>query len=68
VHVSQWAVDESGTAIDSHELPGSALAAEVAGLVQKFGVEFVTIEYYKDRLKLVEALGSFRKILGIGNL
>jgi len=68
LHVSQWAVDDHGMAFDSHDLPGQALNHEACSLVNQYGVEFITIEYYKDSGKLVSLLENYRVMLGLGGV
>ncbi len=67
VHVSKSSVNDAGLAFDSHELPDPGLNAEIFALVKSRGIEYVTIEYYKDWKKLVETLKTYRLGLGIGD-
>lgn len=68
LHVSQWAVDDQGMAFDSHDLPDQELNHEAFSLVKRYGVEFITIEYYKDSEKLVALLESYRSMLRRGGV
>jgi len=65
LHVSQWAVDDHGMAFDSHDLPGQILNREAFSLVNQYGVEFITIEYYKDSGKLLALLENYRVMRGL---
>jgi len=62
LHVSKHEVDNKGMAYDAHGLPDDDFFAETSDMIKRFSPEYLTIEYYKDKEGLIEALDKCRKL------
>ena len=62
VHVSKYAVADTGLAYDAHELPDESLFQEVKSVVNRHDPRYITIEYYNDKDALIGALKKFDRL------
>lgn len=66
MHIVKHSVDTaSGIAYDTHMLPDDTVFSEVADLISRYsGIEYLTLEYYKEREGIIRSLEQLRKITG----
>lgn len=65
LHICRPEVPSTGIARDSHEAPDHLMMREVVALVKKYPqIRYLTIEYYKDKDRLVQSLRELQKTLG----
>ena len=63
IHLCQSDIDKNGIAYDAHHLPGKEDWQEIKSLVLAYpGVEYLTIEFYKDKNKLINSLKKAKEI------
>ena len=62
IHVSREGINEQGLAYDAHEFSDGEVLKEAKEIIHKFSPEYVTIEYYKDKDKLIQMLGQYKQI------
>jgi len=63
VHVCRYGIDNNGLAYDAHDLPGQEEIEDVLNLANNYNVLYITIEFYKDKVKLINCLKEIKKIL-----
>jgi uncharacterized protein (UPF0276 family) len=63
LHVSRPGLRENGSAYDAHNLPGPEEVAEVKTLIKNLAIKYLTVEFYKDKSKLIAGLKEFKKII-----
>jgi len=63
IHVCHYGIDKNGLAYDAHELPGEEEIEEILNLVSSYNVMYITIEFYKDKIGLINCLKEIKKIL-----
>jgi uncharacterized protein (UPF0276 family) len=61
LHVCRMATDEEGMAYDAHDPPDEVVMSKVDDLICRYPIEYLTLEYYKDKDKLIEMLRSLKK-------
>lgn len=59
VHISKHGINNKGLAYDAHELPDDDIFEEVKAIMAKFTPEYLTVEYYKDKDKLIGVLEHY---------
>jgi uncharacterized protein (UPF0276 family) len=63
IHLCRFSVDENGLAYDAHTPPGEEEWQEVRSLIPAYpGVEYLTIEFYRDKNKLIKSLKKAKEI------
>lgn len=62
IHISKEGLNEKGWAFDKHELPDECIFNEVKDLMKQYSPEYVTVEYYQDEEKLIEAIARCREL------
>lgn len=62
LHISKHAINEQGLAYDAHRLPDQSVVREVKEIIDKFSPEYLTIEYYENKDKLLRILDEFRQL------
>lgn len=62
IHISKHGIDNEGLAYDAHEFPGDDIFEEVKTITSRFTPEYLTIEYYKDKEKLIRALKQYGRL------
>ncbi len=55
--------DDSGLAFDAHEYPSEQILEVVKDLLKYPSLEYFTVEYYKDKDKLIDSLKQVRSII-----
>jgi len=60
IHISKPSLNNENEMIDSHELPDSQDILEAEEIINKYDVEYNTIEYYKNTIKLVNILKQIK--------
>lgn len=63
LHICRHGLKENGVAYDAHRLPGAEEIKEVKNLIAKFKIKYLTVEFYKDKNKLIRCLDELRKII-----
>lgn len=64
IHISRFATDGNNLAFDAHNLPEEKDWQEVRDIVSSNrGIEYLTVEYYKDTVNLAKALRKAREII-----
>lgn len=63
VHISKPGFTPENEIVDAHELPGQEEIQEVILLLEKYKIEYLTIEYYKDTANLLQLLSSVKQIM-----
>ena len=56
LHVCKNEINNLGLAVDVHNVPDDDIYEEVAELIKKYPIEYITIEYYRDKDSLVSEL------------
>ncbi len=64
IHISKEGFNDKGWAFDTHELPDEVTFEQTKKLTSKFSPEYLTIEYYKSKDKLIEVLKEYQKLCG----
>lgn len=66
MHIVKHSVDSvSGIAYDTHMLPDDEVFRDVADFISRYsGIEYLTLEYYKERDGIIRSLERLRKITG----
>ena len=59
---SYYFKNDTYSAIDSHNIPSFETTELAISLIQKWGIEFLTIEYYRDADKLISYLKFINKL------
>jgi hypothetical protein len=62
LHICQPAFRTDGMAFDAHEYPSTEMQSEVEALSAKWPVQYLTVEYYKDPVRLIESLDAMSQI------
>lgn len=62
LHICEPGINREGLAYDAHDLPEEKMVEHVCELVKKYPVTYLTIEYYKDKDKLIKSLKQFQQI------
>jgi dTDP-4-amino-4,6-dideoxygalactose transaminase/uncharacterized protein (UPF0276 family) len=62
IHLSKEGVNKKGWAFDEHELPDEEIFDKAKGLIEKYVPEYITVEYYKDKHKLIKAIAKCREL------
>ncbi|NQT07142.1 MAG: DUF692 family protein [Candidatus Omnitrophica bacterium] len=60
IHISKHEIDGKDLAYDAHELPDGSILQEAKSIIQEFTPKYVTVEYYKDKEKLIEILEKLK--------
>ena len=62
IHISKYSVNDKNWACDTHEAPDELIFKEVKNLIGQFIPEYITLEYYKDKDKLVGLLNKYNDL------
>ena len=62
LHVSRHRINEKGLAYDAHEEVEDADLEEARDIMRKFSPEYLTVEYYRDKDKLIQTLKQCKKL------
>ena len=62
LHVCKNEINNLGLAVDVHNVPDDDIYEEVAELIKKYPIEYITIEYYRDKDSLVSELKRYREL------
>jgi uncharacterized protein (UPF0276 family) len=62
LHICRMAINEKGMAYDAHEFPEENIIERVKDLIDKYSIKYLTIEYYKEKSKLIEILKRFKNL------
>ena len=64
LHICQPSIPAEGIATDAHDAPNNQMFDEVISLTKKYkNIKYLTIEYYKDKNKLIESITTLKKLL-----
>ncbi len=64
IHISKEDFNSKGEVFDAHELPSDEETEEIIKFVKKYNtLKYITVEYYKDPLKLLNYLTRLKKII-----
>ena len=64
IHISKEGFNSTGEVFDAHELPSYTETKEILEFVKKYyTLKYITVEYYKDPLKLVDYLTKLKNII-----
>jgi len=64
LHVCQPAINRRNLAYDAHDEPDDEMFKNVLSLVREFSsIDYLTIEYYKDKDILIKSLNKLRKLI-----
>jgi len=64
LHICGPEIPQNGIAADSHDPPDQSMELEVIRLIKKFPhIQYLTIEFYRDKNILVESINSMRDAL-----
>jgi len=65
LHICSPEIPSNGIARDAHEAPDAPMMRQVISLIKKYPhVRYLTVEFYKDKDRLVQSLLELRKALG----
>ena len=67
LHICQPGFRQDGTAFDAHEVPDDSMYQHVLELVKKYPVKYLTVEYYKNKDKLIDTLNRFQTLKNHSN-
>ena len=67
LHICQPSFRQDGTAFDAHEVPEDSMYHHVLELVKKYPVKYLTVEYYKNKDKLIDSLSRFQTLKNHSN-
>lgn len=65
IHISGYKIDDQGIAYDAHELPDETILGKAQALIDHYPVRYLTIEYYKDKAKLLQLLAKCRSLRSV---
>jgi len=63
LHICRYGLRADGLAYDAHELPEAEEMKEAKNLINRFNIEYLTVEFYKDKNKLIGCLKELKKII-----
>ena len=63
LHICRYGINENGMAYDAHFAPDELEYTEIEQLINKYGIEYLTVEYYKDKEGLLASLNTLKKII-----
>ncbi len=64
IHISKEGFNSTGEVFDAHELPSLVETKEIFKFIKKYtNLKYITVEYYKDPLKLVEYLTNIKNLI-----
>ncbi len=62
IHISKEAINDKDLSYDAHDLPDMQIFQEIEALARKFSPKYITIEYYKDNVRLIHLLEQYKEL------
>lgn len=63
LHICKSGINQVGQAFDAHNAPNLEDYEEIKGLLREYDIQYLTVEYYRDKETLIETLKKLKSIL-----